>query len=276
MSQVPYVLRAAREGYRMGNNQVEDYLMSSLYDTYCKMNMAQTADKLAKMYDVTREASDQFAYESHMKAAAATEAKKLQEEIIPVEVKAGKDRIHLDFDDHIRPDTTPENLAAIPTTFGNDSMVTGGNASAIVDGAAAIVITSMEKSQECGFEILGRLVAWAIVGVDPSIMGIGAAAATKKVLSKAGLSLKDIDLFEVNEAFACQYLAVERELELDRQKVNVNGGAIALGHPLGMTGTRLTYSLLLELRRRNLRYGLATACTGGGQGVAVILETLRP
>jgi acetyl-CoA acetyltransferase family protein len=210
-----------------------------------------------------------------MKAAAATKAKKLQEEIIPVEVKVGKDKICMDFDDHIRSDTTLEKLGAIPAAFGKDSMVTGGNASAIVDGAAAIVITCVEKAQECGIEFLGRLVAWAIVGVDPSIMGIGAAEATKKVLNRAGLNLEDIDLFEVNEAFACQYLAVERELELDRSKVNVNGGAIALGHPLGMTGTRLTYSLLVELRRRNLRYGLATACTGGGQGVAVILEALN-
>ena len=274
MSQVPYVLRGAREGYRMGNSKVEDYLMTSLYDSYCNMNMAQTADKLAKMYGITREDSDQFAYESQMKAAAATNEGKLREEIVPVEVKIKREMISLDYDDHIRPSTTPEILSKLTPAFGKDSMVTGGNASAIVDGAAAIIIASRVKAQVNGFEPLGKIVAWGIVGVDPSIMGIGAAEATKQVLNKARLNLEDIDLFEVNEAFACQYLAVERELGLDRKKVNVNGGAIALGHPLGMSGTRLTYTLLLELRRRKKKYGLASACTGGGQGVAVVLEAL--
>jgi len=275
MSQVPHVLKGAREGYRMGNAQVEDYLMTNLYDSYCDMNMAQTADKLAKMYGVTREDSDQFAYESQMKAAAATKEGRLREEIIPVEVRVKKEKLLLDYDDHIRANTTPEMLAKIPPAFRKDSMVTGGNASAIVDGAAAVVIASMEKAREHGFEPLGRIVSWGVVGVDPTIMGIGAAEATKKALNRAGLNLEDMDLFEVNEAFAGQYLAVERELGLDRTRVNVNGGAIALGHPLGMTGTRLTYTLLLELRRRDLRYGLATACTGGGQGVAIILEASK-
>jgi len=269
------VLKGAREGYRMGNAQVEDYLMTNLYDSYCDMNMAQTADKLAKMYGVTREDSDQFAYESQMKAAAATKEGRLREEIIPVEVRVKKEKLLLDYDDHIRANTTPEMLAKIPPAFRKDSMVTGGNASAIVDGAAAVVIASMEKAREHGFEPLGRIVSWGVVGVDPTIMGIGAAEATKKALNRAGLNLEDMDLFEVNEAFAGQYLAVERELGLDRTRVNVNGGAIALGHPLGMTGTRLTYTLLLELRRRDLRYGLATACTGGGQGVAIILEASK-
>lgn len=276
MSQVPYVLRGAREGFRMGDQKVEDYLMTSLYDSYCKMNMAQTADKLAKMYGITREDSDQFAYESQMKAAAATRQGRLREEIIPVEVQLKKERFSLDYDDHARADTKPEILARIPPAFGKNSIVTGGNSSAIVDGAAAIIISSKKKAQEHGFEPLGEVVSWAVVGVDPSIMGIGAAEATSKALKKAGLNLEDIDLFEVNEAFACQYLAVERELGLDRTKVNINGGAIALGHPLGMTGTRLTYTLLLELRRRNQKYGLATACTGGGQGVAVIVEAFPP
>jgi acetyl-CoA acyltransferase 2 len=190
-------------------------------------------------------------------------------------VKAKKETIRLDYDDHIRPNTTPEILGRIPPAFGKDSIVTGGTASAIVDGAAAVVIASKEKARNQGFEALGKLVSWAIVGVDPSIMGIGAAVATRKVLEKAGMDIDEIDLFEVNEAFACQYLSVETELGLDRTKVNVNGGAIALGHPLGMSGTRLTYTLLLELRRRNLKYGLATACTGGGQGVAVILEAME-
>ena len=275
MSQVPHVLKGAREGYRMGNAQVEDYLMTNLYDSYCDMNMAQTADKLARMYGVTREDSDQFAYESQMKAAKAAKEGKFKEEIIPVEIRHKKEKVLLDHDDHVRADTTPEILGKIRSAFGKDSMVTGGNASAIVDGAAAVVIASEGKARKHGFEPLGRIVSWGIVGVDPTIMGIGAAEATKKALHKRGLNLEDMDLFEVNEAFACQYLAVEKELGLDRTRVNVNGGAIALGHPLGMTGTRLTYTLLLELRRRNLRYGLATACTGGGQGVALILETFN-
>lgn len=275
MSQVPYVIRGAREGFRMGDRKVEDYLMASLHDSYCNMNMAQTADKLARTYGVTREDADQFAYESQIKATRATEEGKLKEEIIPVKTKIRKETLTVNADDHIRPETTPEALAEIPPAFGEESLVTGGNASAIVDGAAAVVITSVEKAQAYGFEPLGRIVSWAIVGVDPSIMGIGAAVAMKKVLEKAGMGLDDIDLFEVNEAFACQYLAVERELGLDRKKVNVNGGAIALGHPLGMTGTRLTYTLLLELRRRKQKYGLASACTGGGQGVAIITEAFN-
>ncbi|MBW2122178.1 MAG: thiolase family protein [Deltaproteobacteria bacterium] len=272
MSQVPYVLRGAREGFRLGDQKAEDYLMASLYDSYCKMNMAQTADKLARMYGVAREDADRFAYESQMKAAAATREGRLKEEIFPVVVKMRRGTLTVDADDHIRPETTPEALAKIPPAFGGDSLVTGGNASAIVDAAAAVIICSMEKAREHGFRPLGRIVSWAVVGVDPSIMGIGAAVAARKVLERAGMKLDDIDLFEVNEAFGAQYVAVERELGLDRNRVNVNGGAIALGHPLGMTGTRLTLTLLLELRRRGRRYGLATACTGGGQGVALILE----
>ncbi len=272
MSQVPYVLRGAREGFRMGDRKLEDYLMTSLYDSYCKMNMAQTADKLANRYGVTRKEADQFAYESQMKAAAAAREGRFKEEIVPVDVKGRRETLSVDSDDHIRPDTTPETLARIPPAFGKDSMVTGGNASGIVDGAAALIIGDRQKAREHGLEPLGKIVSWAIVGVDPSIMGIGAATSTKAVLEKTGLGLEDIDLFEVNEAFACQCVAVERELGLERDKVNVNGGAIALGHPLGMSGTRLTYTLLLELRRRNKKYGLAAACTGGGQGVALVIE----
>jgi acetyl-CoA acetyltransferase family protein len=273
MSQVPYVLRGAREGFRMGERKLEDYLMTSLYDSYCKMNMAQTADKLAGMYGITREDADRFAYESQMKAAAAIKEGKFREEIVPVEVKIKGKTLLVDTDDHVRPETTFETLARIPPSFGEKSIVTGGNASAIVDGAAAVIIASMDMAQRHGFEPLGKIVSWAVVGVDPSIMGIGAAAAIRRVLERTGMNLNDIDLFEVNEAFACQYLAVEKELGLDRSKVNVNGGAIALGHPLGMTGTRLVYTLLLELRRTRQKYGLATACTGGGQGVAVIVES---
>jgi acetyl-CoA acetyltransferase family protein len=272
MSQVPYVLRGAREGLRMGDGKLEDYLMTSLYDSYCKMNMAQTADKLAGMYGVNRQDADQFAYESQMKAAAAAREGRFEEEIVPVEVKHNRETAKVDSDDHIRPETTLEKLAKIPPAFGGESIVTGGNASGIVDGAAAVIIGSGEKAGEHGIEPMGKILSWAVVGVDPGIMGIGASESTKAVLDKVGLGLEDIDLFEVNEAFACQCVAVERELGLDRDRVNVNGGAIALGHPLGMSGTRLTYTLLLELRRRSKKYGLATACTGGGQGVAIVIE----
>lgn len=275
MSQVPYVLRGAREGFRMGDRKMEDYLTTSLYDSYCKMNMGQTADKLAKMYGVTREDADHFAYESQMKAARATEKGILKEEIIPVEVKTKKGVRIVDRDDHIRPDTTPGILAQIKPAFGEESTVTGGNASAIVDAAAAVLITSIEKAKEYGFQPLGRIISWGVVGVDPSIMGIGAAEAAKKALKRANMRLEDMDLIEVNEAFGAQVVAVEREMGIDRSKLNVNGGAIALGHPLGMTGTRLTHTLLLELRRRKQKCGLATACTGGGQGVAMILEAIQ-
>jgi acetyl-CoA acetyltransferase family protein len=272
MSQVPYVLRGAREGFRLGHRKIEDYLMTSLYDSYCNMNMAQTADKLAKMYGVTREDADQFAFESQMKATVASKEGRLRDEIVPVGVRTKKGTLTVGTDDHIRPETTLDGLAKIPPAFGAESIVTGGNASGIVDGAAGIILCSMEKAREHGFAPMGKIVSWAVVGVDPSIMGIGAAVATRKVLDRAGMTLDNIDLLEVNEAFGAQCVAVEREVGLDRDKMNVNGGAIALGHPLGMTGTRLTLTLLLELLRRGQKCGLATACTGGGQGVAVIVE----
>ncbi len=272
MSQAPYVLRGAREGFRMGNRTLEDWLTTNLFDSYCNLNMAQTADKLAAMYQVTRADCDEFAYESIMKAAGAIAAGRFKEEILPVPVKTKKGPKLFDTDDHVKPDTTVEILNKLPPAFGKDSLTTGGNASGVVDGAGCVLVADGAKAKEHGLEALATVAGWAVVGVDPSIMGIGAAVSIRRVLQKAGLRLEDVDLFEINEAFAAQTLAVERDLGLDRSKLNVNGGAIALGHPLGMTGARLVYTLALELRKRDKRYGIASACTGGGQGVAILLE----
>ena len=272
MSQAPYVLRGVREGFRMGDRPLEDWLVTNLFDSYCGLNMAQTADKLAGMYNVTREDADQLAYESHMKAARATAEGRFKEEIIPVQVKTKKGPRLFDADDHIKSDTTLEMLSKIPPAFGKDSLATGGNASGIVDGAGCVLVAELGRAKELGLEVVAKVADWAVVGVDPTIMGIGAAVSINKVLQKAGLKIDDIDLFEINEAFGAQVVAVERELKLDRSKLNVNGGAIALGHPLGMSGVRLTYTLALELQKRNKHYGIASACTGGGQGVAVLLE----
>ena len=272
MSQAPHVLRGVREGFRMGDGSFEDWLLTNLFDSYCGLNMAQTADKLASLYNVTREEADQFAYESNMKAARATAHGRLREEIIPVQVKTKKGPRLFEADDHIKADTTLEILSKIPPAFGKDSLATGGNSSGIVDGAGCVLIAESIKAKELGLEVMAKVANWAVVGVDPTIMGIGAAVSINKVLQKAGLKLGDIDLFEINEAFGAQVVAVERELNLDRSKLNVNGGAIALGHPLGMSGVRLTYTLALELKKRDKRYGIATACTGGGQGVAILLE----
>ena len=275
MSQAPYVLRGAREGFRMGDRTLEDWLITNLFDSYCNLNMAQTADKLARMYSVTREDADLFAYESHMKAAKAISEGRFKEEIVPVEIKARKGVAQFDRDDHVKPETTLEGLAKIPPAFAKDSLTTGGNASGIVDGAACVVLTDEEIAKAHGLTPLARVVAWGLVGVDPSIMGIGAAYAIKEVLNKSDLKLEEIELFEINEAFGAQVVAVEKELGLDRRKLNINGGAIALGHPLGMSGTRLTFTLALELKRLSARYGIAAACTGGGQGVAILLEAIE-
>src|SRR5262249_17239918 len=236
--------------------------------------MANTAENLARELNITREQQDLYALRSQKAAEAAYRAGKFAEEIVPVEVKSKKGKILFAEDDHRRPESTPQVLAGLPTACGKDGFGTAGNASGIVDGAAAVVVTSADAARKAGRRALGRIVAWDVVGVEPRIMGIGPVPAIRRVVEKAGLALRDIDLFEINEAFAAQYLAGEKTLELDRNKVNVNGGAIALGHPLGATGTRLVLTLLLELRRRGGRYGIASACIGGGQGIAILVESL--
>jgi len=274
MSQAPHVVRGARAGLRLGQGELEDSLMTSLMDSQCGLYMATTADNLAARYGVTREESDRYALRSQQAADRAYREGKFKQEIAPVEIKTKNGVELFAEDDHRRPETTLEDLARLKPAFGKEGLVTAGNASGIVDGGAALVVATDSFVRERKLAPLGRIVSWAYAGVPPEIMGIGPAPATRTALERAGLKLSDMDLIEVNEAFAPQYLAVEKELGLPREKTNVNGGAIALGHPLGATGTRLLLTLLLELARRKGRYGLATACIGGGQGIAMIVEAL--
>ena len=272
MSQAPHVIRGARSGFALGQGKLEDSLMVALLDTYCNTPMAGTAENLARKFEISRTAQDEYALRSQQEAKRARDSGILAEEIVPVEVKSRKGNVVVDQDDHLRPETTLEGLAKLKPAFAQDGFVTAGNASGIVDGAAALVIADEDFVKQRDLSPMGRIVSWAYAGVEPEIMGIGPVPATRIALKKAALTLNDIDLVEVNEAFAAQYLAVEKELGLDRSRSNVNGGAIALGHPLGATGTRLVLTLLHELRRRNGRYGLASACIGGGQGIAIIVE----
>ena len=273
MSQAPHVLRGARAGIRLGpGGTLEDSLFVALRDSFCGLFMAQTSDNLARKYGITREQQDEFALRSHRLGNQANTNGRFAEEVVPVEVKQGKKTVVVEKDDHLFPSTTIEKLASLPPAFGPESFVTAGNASGVVDGAAAVVVTSAAKAKAAGKKPLGSVRAWASVGVDPATMGIGPAPAIRKVLEKAGLKLDQVDLFEINEAFSGQFLAVEKDLGLDRDKVNVNGGAVALGHPLGATGTRLVYTLLVELAKRGKRWGIASACIGGGQGIAMLLE----
>jgi acetyl-CoA acetyltransferase family protein len=278
MSQAPHVVRGARWGLGLGEGKLEDSLMVALLDTYCGLYMANTAELYAEQQGITRQHMDEFSLQSQQKAGAAQKACRLAEEIVPVALKNRKGEPTgemFDKDDHLRPETTIEGLAKLKAAFGKNGTVTAGNASGIVDGGAAVVMMTLNQAEKRGLKPMGRIVSWGIAGVDPKIMGSGPVPASRAALKKAGLKLDEIDLIEVNEAFAGQYLAVEKELGLDRNKVNVNGGAIALGHPLGATGTRLVITLLHELRRRKAKYGLATACIGGGQGIAMIVENLQ-
>jgi len=278
MSQAPFVIRG-RDGFTLApGGKLEDSLMVALLDSYCGLYMANTAELYGEQQGITRQAQDEFALRSQQAADAAYKDGRLQEELAPVPLRDRKGEPSGEMfseDDHRRPQTTMEGLAKLKTAFGKTGTVTAGNASGIVDGGAAVVVMSLESAQKRNLKPLGRIVSWGIAGVEPKLMGRGPVPATKIALQKAGLTLDYIDLIEVNEAFAAQYLAVEKELGLDRDKVNVNGGAIALGHPLGATGTRLIITLLYELRRRKKKYGLATACIGGGQGIAMVVESLN-
>lgn len=272
MSQAPYVVRGLRGEMRLRFGQeikLEDSLFTGLKDTFCDLYMAQTSDNCARKYGISREAQDEYALRSHREGTRAVQSGLFKQEIVPVPVRKGKEVVLFETDDHIKPDTTLEKLAKLPPAFGKDGTVTAGNASGIVDGAAAVVVSTHRTPAA-----IGRIIDYAAVGVEPAYMGLGPAPAIRTVLRRAGLTLDQIDLFEINEAFAGQYLAVEKELGLNRSRVNVNGGSIALGHPLGATGTRLILTLLYELRRRRQRLGIASACIGGGQGIAMIVEAL--
>src|SRR5688500_7691826 len=272
MSQAPFVIRGERKGLKLCQSNMEDSLMVALLDTYAGLFMTQPSDNLARKYDISREQQDEFAMRSQQCAGEAVKNGRLQEEIVPVPV--GRKGELITADDHMRPDTTMEGLAKLKPAFAKDGFVTAGNASGIVDGAAMLVVSTADKAKEKGKTPLGRIVSWGITGCDPEIMGIGPVPATQMALKRAGMKLDDIDLIEINEAFAGQILAVAKELDLDKSKLNVNGGAIALGHPLGASGTRLLLTVLYELRRRKQKYGLASACIGGGQGIAMIVENV--
>jgi acetyl-CoA acetyltransferase family protein len=277
MSQAPHVVRGARFGnLRLGpaGRQFEDLLWESLTDTHCDLTMAQTAEELGDRYDVSREEVDRVAVESQRRAKAAWDAGYFDAEIAPVTIKTRKGEVVYAADEHIRPDTTVEALGGLRPYFKKDGLVTAGNASGIGDGSASAVLASAEWAEANGIQPLGRIVSWGFVGVEPKVMGIGPAPAARLALEKAGMSLEDMDLFEVNEAFAPQYKSVEKELGLDPEKTNVNGGAIAITHPLAASGARITIHLMHELRRRGGRFGLGSACIGGGQGGAVIVEAL--
>ncbi|HJA72060.1 MAG TPA: acetyl-CoA C-acetyltransferase [Candidatus Lachnoclostridium stercoravium] len=273
MSMAPYALKNARYGYRMGHSTMFDTMISdALWDVFNDYHMGVTAENVAEQWGLTREQLDEFAASSQQKACAAIESGRFKDEIVPVEVKKKKETIIFDTDEGPRPGTTAEGIARLRPAFKKDGMVTAGNASSINDGAAAIVVMSEEKAKELGVKPMATWVAGALGGVDPSIMGVGPVAATKKVMAKTGLTVADMDLIEANEAFAAQSLAVAHDLEFDMSKVNVNGGAIALGHPVGASGCRILVTLLHEMEKRDAKKGLATLCIGGGMGCATIVE----
>ena len=273
MSQVPHVIRGGREGFRFGMEpKIEDLLFAALYDPFCKFFMAQTAENVAKKLGITRQEQDEYALRSHQLGAAAVKAGKFAAEIAPLTIMVGKKEVVVDKDDHIKPETTLEALAALRAAFGKDGTVTAGNASGIVDGAAMLVVTTAQRAKELGLSPKARIRSWGLAGVPPEIMGIGPVPAIQRACTKAGLKVADLDLIEINEAFSAQYLGCEKELHLDRNKCNVNGGAIALGHPLGATGTRLLLTLVREMEQSGKSLGCASACIGGGQGIAMILE----
>lgn len=275
MSLAPHLVRGARWGLRLGPPPpMEDMLWSALTDSHCNMSMAQTAERLADQFGLPRAEVDAVALRSQQRAKAAWDAGAYAEEVVPIPLTDPRTRETVQWakDEHMRPETTAAGLAKLAPYFKKDGLVTAGNASGIVDGAAAVVIASETLAETRGLKPIGRLVAWGVAGVDPRIMGIGPVPASRKALAKAGLTLADMDRVEVNEAFAAQYLAVERELGLDPEKTNVEGGAVAIGHPLAASGTRITLHLLHALRRTGGRYGLGAACIGGGQGMAVVVE----
>lgn len=274
MTRAPYLLLDGRYGYKMGTGKIEDHMLhEGLIDVFNNYHMGVTAENIAKEYGITREEQDEFALRSQLYAEKAIKSGRFKEEIVPVEVPQRKgDPKIVDTDEHPRFGTTLEVLSKLKPAFLKDGTVTAGNASGINDGAAAVVVMSKEKADELGLKPLARIVSFGVAGVDPSVMGMGPVPATKKALERAGLTIDDIDLIEANEAFAAQSIAVSKELKFDMEKVNVNGGAIALGHPIGASGARILVTLLYEMIKQDLQFGLATLCIGGGMGTSVIIE----
>lgn len=275
MSQSPYSNFKVRfTGLKMGDFHFTDMLQATLFDQYTGTGMGITAENLAEKYNISREEQDEFALLSHKRAAAARDKGIFKEEIVPVKIQNRKEEITIEVDEHIKDNTTIEVLSKLRPAFKKDGTVTAGNASGINDGAASVIVASQTAVQQNGLSPLAKIVSWGIKGVDPSIMGIGPVPAIKQALERANLTLDDMDLIEINEAFAAQYLAVEKELGLNREITNVNGGAIALGHPVGASGTRIALSCAYELKRRGGKYGLISLCIGGGQGIALIIEAV--
>ena len=275
MSRVPYFVEGARWGIRMGHQELVDAMYrDGFQDPLSKMLMGATADKLGKLYNITREEQDGYAQSTQLRAEAATKEGRFKTELVPIEIKTKKGVESFSLDEHIRFGATIEGLAKLAPVFNKDGTVTAGNSSGITDGAAATVLVSERKVKEWGLKPLARIVGYSTAGVDPSIMGIGPVPATRKLLAKTNWQMSDFDLLEVNEAFAAQVLACDRELHFDRDKMNVNGGAIALGHPIGCSGTRIVVTLMHALRNRGLKKGLATLCVSGGLGMALALEAV--
>ena len=276
MSSAPYLLPKARYGYRMGHGEIIDHMIrDGLWCALEDCHMGSTAENIAQEREISRADQDAFSAESQQRAGRAWETGVFAEEVVPVEVRQRKETIVVDRDEHPRPDTTAEKLGGLRPAFASDGSVTAGNASGINDGGAAVVVMSAKKAEELGVKPLASVRAYASAGVAPRVMGLGPIPATRNVLAKSGLSLDEIDLIEANEAFAAQSLAVGRELGWDWERVNVNGGAIALGHPIGASGTRILVTLLYEMKRREVKRGLATLCIGGGQGVSMIVESVN-
>lgn len=275
MSQAPHAVWGTRTGVRFGQEpKLVDTLWAALTDSYCKVPMGMTAENLAEQYEISREQADEYALLSQQRWAHANENGYFDAEIAPVEVKSRRGARTISVDEHPRPETTSDVLKKLKSVFKKEGTVTAGNASGICDGAGAVVLASAEAAKKLGAKPIARLVSWGIVGVEPTRMGIGPVEACRQALARAEMTLDQMDLVEVNEAFSPQYIAVERALGLDRERTNVNGGAIALGHPLAASGTRITTHLIHELRRRGARFGLGSACIGGGQGIAVLVEVL--
>ena len=275
MSQAPYVSRKARFGIRMGDDVLVDTLSEALTDNRAGCGMGVTAENLAEKYGISREDQDAYAAMSHSRATEAIHSGRLEDEIVPVTIQTRKGPVEVAKDEHVREGVTQEALSKLRPAFKKEGgTVTAGNASGINDGAAMLVVASEQAATEENLEPMGRVVSWAVAGVEPTIMGIGPVPASRLALKRAGLSLDEVDLIEINEAFAAQYLACEQELGLEREKVNVHGGAVAFGHPVGASGARILLTLLYELKRQGKRYGLASLCIGGGQGIAMVVESV--